>query len=470
MRRLLRRFFQPWVLWSVHDSQVEGDVAVVWRNRLPLLVLLILVGLQLTAPARVWKMLLLAFSLITVIGGLWTWEMARQVRVWRELPVSWVQTGDLLRERFSVVNGSLMPALCVEIRDYSDIPGYSVSTVRTVGSGASLEWVTRGEVHLRGEYQMGPWEVTVCDPFGIFAMVQRNVPPQSVLVYPPIAQQLVYPLPRGAASGRSRTSRSSWSPTVTVGTVREYTAGDPQRHIHWPTTARRMRLYTKEFDQESGGDIWLVLDLDRDVQVGSGEHSTQEFSVILAGSITAHLLDAGRAVGLILYGRLRHIVPPARGRGQLWEVLRALARARADESLSLSRVLDQVARTVPPGTSVLVITPSADSAWVSALVRLQGGGVGVAALLVDGTPFEHAESEVNAAPSSQETEDSRLVGSVGAVYALRGMLADAQIESEVISGDLPLFLRPPTGTVRRWEFRIGGTGRATAVSRPWGVA
>ena len=455
------KLLSPWILWSTRDAEVDGEIAIEWGNKLPLLALVILLVLELLLPARVWKMLFLALFLLTAIAFYWAWEMAHWVRVKRELPVSWVQAGDLLREYFSIVNRSFLPALCVEIHDRSMIPGYSVSTVRTVGANKTFEWTTRGDVQLRGEYEMGPWEAVLCDPFGLFRVVQRGMHPQTVLVYPPIAQKLPYPVPGGAASGRSRVSQRSWNPTVTVGSVREYAAGDPVHHIHWPTSARRNQLYTKEFDQESGGDIWLVLDMDRDVQVGSGERSTEEFGVIVTGSIAALLLDAGRAVGLVTHGGQRFVVTPARGRGQLWNVLRALARARADESAPLAHVLDETGRAVLPGTSALVITPSQESAWVSSLLRLQGSGVGVAALLVDPNAFDATESSGSVSPDGIQS-------AVGA-YALRGLLADAQIEAQVISGDVPLYLRPPTGKVRRWEFRTGATGRVFVVSTPWGV-
>ena len=65
------------------------------------------------------------------------------------------------------------------------------------------------------------------DSFSLFVAVQRNPAAQTVLVYSPIARRLPFALPRGAASGRARTSHRSWEPTVTVGGVRAYTSGDP---------------------------------------------------------------------------------------------------------------------------------------------------------------------------------------------------------------------------------------------------
>jgi uncharacterized protein (DUF58 family) len=449
---MLQRLTRPWTLWRFRDGDVE--VALMWRNWLPLPVILTLLAAELVSPARVWVTLMLAFASVTAVAAWWAWHMARSVRVRRELRFAWVQVGDLLEEHFTLVNDSALPALWVEVSDRSDVPGYEASTVRTVGAHATYRWTTRGACRLRGEYRLGPWEAVTNDPFGLFAVVQRNPGAQTLLVYPPIARRLPFALPRGAAAGRARTSHRSWEPTVSVGGVRAYVPGDPRHHIHWPTTARRGELHAKEFDQETGGDIWLVLDLDRDVQVGRGERSTEEMGVVVAASAAALLLDAGRAVGLIAHGHERRTVMPARGRGHLWSLLRALAEVRAADPRPLPRVLEEVSRALPTGATALVITPSFDPAWVSGLARLQGRGIGVAAVLLNAASFEAERGERRVSLPAEP---------------LRTLLAEAQVEAEIIRADTPLSLRPPTGQVRRWEFKVLGTGRAVAVSTPWGV-
>ncbi|NLE45782.1 MAG: DUF58 domain-containing protein [Chloroflexi bacterium] len=465
MSSCLRQLLAPWVLWRVRDNQAEAEVVLLWRNRTPLIMAGVLLLVQLTTPARVWMTLLLAFTVTTAIAGIWSREMAKNVRVHRRLPTAWVQTGDLIQEEFTVRNDSLLPALCLEIEDQSDVPGYVVSTVRSIGAQSSVAWVSRGESHLRGEYQMGPWVARTCDPFGLFEVVQRCNPVSTVLVYPPIAQRLPFALPRGAAEGRARVSERSWNPTATVGGVRGYLPGDPRQHIHWPTSVRHMELYTKEFDQESGGDIWVVLDLDRTVQVGVGERSTEEFGVIVAASIAALLLDAGRAVGMITHGADRSVVTPARGRGHLWAILRALAQARAVEFVPLAGVLTELARVLPVGATALVVTPSSDVAWIPGAARLQAKGIGVAALLMDSASFD----PVDAVDELGAREALQAQAVAGSLSPLQGLLADVRVESEVITADMPLALRPPTGQLRRWEFKVGGTGRAVAVNTPWGV-
>lgn len=447
-----KRLAPPWTLICFRDG--DAEVALVWRNGLPLFVVLTLLLVELIAPARVWMTLLLAFTSLTGVAAWWAWHMAQGVRVRREQRVTWVQVGDLLQEHFVLTNDAPLPALWVEVSDHSDVPGYSASTVRAVGARTTYHWTTSGECRLRGEYHLGPWEATTSDPFGFFAVVHRHPHVARVLVYPPIARRLPFALPRGVGTGWARTSHRSWETTVSVGGVRAYVPGDPRRHIHWPTTVRHDQLHTKEFDQESGGDVWLVLDLDRTVQVGRGERSTEEVAVIVAASAAAMLLDAGRAVGLIAYTPDRRAVMPARGRGHLWSLLRVLARVQAADFCPLPRVLDEVSRALPTGATVLVITPSFDPAWVSGVVRLRGRGVGVAALLLD-------------APSFGGTGGGG--GLSAQAEALRALLADAQVGAEFIHADTPLSLRPPTGQVRRWEFKVLATGRALAVSTPWGV-
>ena len=127
---------------------------------------------------------------------------------------------------------------------------------------------------------------------------------------------------------------------------------------------------------------------------------------------------------------------------------------RASDPRPFACVLGEVSRALPVGATALVITPSSDPAWISGVARLRGRGIGVAAVLLDAASFEVERDEPRA---------------FSQVEQLRELLADVRVAAEVIDADTPLALRPPTGQVRRWEFKVLGTGRAVAVSTPWGV-
>ena len=88
------------------------------------------------------------------------------------------------------------------------------------------------------------------------------------------------------------------------------------------------------------------------------------------------------------------------------------------------------------------------------MARLQGRGIGAAAVLLDAASFGDDWDTDKFSPQAE---------------ALRGLLADARMEAQIIHADTPLSLRPPTGQVRRWEFKVLGTGRVIPVSTPWGV-
>jgi uncharacterized protein (DUF58 family) len=226
-----------------------------------------------------------------------------------------------------------------------------------------------------------------------------------------------------------------------VRAVREYTPGDPFRHIHWPTTARRGAFHVRQFDQETGGDIWLLLDLDEEVQAGEGEHSTVEVGVILTASLAMRLLERNRRVGLMTYGQQPRVVRPGQSREHLWRILHALALAQPSKRQPLAQVLAQSLRVLPAGATLLLLTPSADSDWVTALAQMRRRGVAAQVLLL--TP-----------------------GGAGPVTALHPLLIRLGVRAEVVDVLAPLETVPPTGRAYRWEFKVLPTGRAIAVSRP----
>jgi len=454
---------RAWVVRRVEDG--DGVATIELRRKLPLLILALVATLEVLYPSRVWVTLLLAFGCLLAISTAWAWQMARGIRVRRRLRYPLVQVGDLLEEQFWLENGSPLPALWVEIVDHSDMPDYDASTVRAVGGQSIYRWISSDLCSRRGEFLLGPWEAVTRDPLGVFRVMRTYAKPQSILVYPPIADRLPFALPRGATAGLAHVSNRSWEPTVTIGGVRAYTPGDPRHHIHWPTTARRAQLFTKEFDQETGGDVWLVLDLDADVQLGSGSRSTLEMGIIVAGSAAAAMLQARRAVGLAASGPEGEIVVPGRGTAHLWTVLRALAKAQPAGALPLAQVLGELSRVLTPGSTALVVTPSMDSAWVSELVRLRTRGIGASVVLLDGPSF--AAPSKPSAPSEAETAlPVRSWRPSGAANMIRGLLADVQVSVEIVDADAPLELRPATGQVRRWEFKVLATGRVLVVSRP----
>lgn len=435
----------PFVLAQVENK--TRQVRIELRYATPLLCAAALLVIHLAGASSITAILLVVALTITAISVFWAWQMAQHVHAERRLAARWVQAGDTLEERFTLQNDSFLPVLWAEIADYSNVPGYSASTVRAVDGHSQIHWTYSGVATRRGEFHLGPWSVETGDPFGMFAVHIRYDQARPLLVYPPIAHLPFPSLPRGASPGAFCINRASPAPTVNAAQVRAYQVGDSFRHIHWPSTARHNELMVKLFDQEASANVWLMLDADPAVQSGEGNSSTEEVGVLVAASLADELLREGRAVGLICAGQAGKLsyLAPARSAGHLWTILGALARLptandrHALTGLPLARALNEIARALRGGSSLLIITPAAEAEWGPVLAHLAWRQILPTVILIDPAPAGRPARE-----------------------HLRRLLAAQGIAAQAVRCDAALPVRPLLGKTRRWEFKTLATGRVVA--------
>jgi uncharacterized protein (DUF58 family) len=232
--------------------------------------------------------------------------------------------------------------------------------------------------------------------------------------------------------------------------VREYASGDSRRWVHWRTTAKRDDLYVRLFDSTPAGDWWILLDMQASVQVGIGVDATDEHGVILAASLADRGIRLRRAVGLVAEGGELIWRSPGEGEGQRWEILRSLALINRGQR-PLAEMLARVGDSLGRNASLVIITPSTETAWVEELVPLVRQGAVPTVLLLDPTTFAtEADAVAGLVPSMDAVKTS--LQSLGVRYY--------EISREVL--DLPE-ARP--GHRGHWEWKVTGTGKAVAVRR-----
>ena len=215
-----------------------------------------------------------------------------------------------------------------------------------------------------------------------------------MLVYPRATELANFHIPPANLPGEGRFRRRTHYVTPNASGVRQYEYGDSYNRIHWPSTVRTGELMVKIFELDPASDIWIILDLERDVQAGEGDDSTEEYGVRIAASVARYFLTANRTVGFMSYGRGFDVIDAERGIDQYTRILESLAMARSWGDVPLSDLVSNEARRFGRHTTVVVITPSTDERWVAALGLLHGRGVKVAAIVLEPSTFGGTESSL----------------------------------------------------------------------------
>lgn len=409
--------------------------------------LVVLVILQLLVPYRGWMILLVTLGGAWFISFLWARALARHLSLVREMRFGWAQVGDSVEERFTLVNTHWLPALWVEIRDHSTLPGYAASRATGVEGNSENRWTIKSTCTQRGVFTLGPTTLYTGDPFGLYSITFDFAATTNMMVMPPVVPLPDIQVAAGKRSGEGRRGAHALEQTVNAAGVRDYTPGDAWARIHWPTCAHRDALFVRQFESTPSSDWWILLDLDPRVQAGFGQDSTLEHAIILAASLADRGLRSGRSVGLVACGHPSASseliwLPPRGGESRRWEILRALALATPGER-PLSELLAQIQPSLRGAASLVVITPAARGDWIQNLLPLRWRGIEPTVLLLDPVSFGG-------------TEDA---GSALAV------LADLEMARYLITRDVLDRPERHAGKQGQWEWRITPSGRAL-LARP----
>ena len=369
-----------------------------------LLILTLLAGLF-TGRAFFFNLAYLFVGLL-LLSFLWAWLSIRWISIYRRTRARRAQVGRKLDEAFIVRNRSWMPKLWMEINDHSTLPGHRAShVIPALGSRSSHRWYVETLCQVRGEFQLGPITLTSGDPFGLF-MTDRFIDAKTrVVVYPATVPVNNFHLPGAILYGGEAQRRRAQFVTANAAGVREYAPGDSFNRIHWNTTARRDQLMVKEFDIDPIADIWIFLDLSPTslvedytvrrtgpsgtvVPTGPGiPASTEEYGVVVAASLTQYFIELERALGFVTYTGRRQVHQPERGMRQMTHILQTLATARSLSPYTFAQMLELEMPYLTRGTTLIIVTASLDTDWVTQAQILSGRHVQTSCVLLDPQSF-----------------------------------------------------------------------------------
>lgn len=399
--------------------------------------------MQIIDPSRVWVILLTGIGGIWLLCWWWANGLARSLHFKREMRFGWAQVGDRLEERFTLTNKFILPATWMTIYDHSTLPDHKATIATGVDGSSESQWRILNQCTRRGVYTLGGTTLETGDPFGIYTVTFEDSTSSTLAVMPPIVSLPRFNILSSGWAGDGRTNPRSLEETINASHAREMTPDDPMRLIHWKTTARKGKFFVRQSDGTPAGDWWILLDLHKDSQLGTGWDSTEEHGVILTSSLVAQGLRDQHPVGLAINGNEPAWHVPQRNEYQHQSMRKSLAVA-SPAGLSLKDYLQRTGRAFGSHCSLLIVTACADVEWTQSLLPLIWRGILPTIFLFESISF--------------------------------GGDADTEIVSSTLhSFGIPCHVLPKEaldksqarpGHEGDWDWRISGTGKAVAKNVP----
>jgi uncharacterized protein (DUF58 family) len=355
--------------------------------------------------------------------------------------------GDRIRVTYTLRNTSRIAKPWLEIHNPTSLPAGLPGRAISLGGRSERSWLIRTPLTRRGHFRIEPLQIRTGDPFGFFESSASVGSGINVTVYPRLEPVPLWRLPASNLDGSHAMRERTLQSTPLATTVRPWAPGDAFNRIHWKSTARHGDIQVKEFDLEQTADAWVILDLERAVQRGSGDESTVEVAVRVAAAVADKALVENRAVGMTINAhRLAHLQPDRGGRQHL-KVMQLLAAVDGDGATSLAEALVASVQRIRRGMTAIIITASLDREWVKPLATLRSRGVACVVVCLDIPEFERYEHElvakrdgererafaslpVEAAAEIEDAPDAAASGGVAAVATARPATATAAAPAE----------------------------------------
>ena len=349
--------------------------------------------------------------------------------------------GERLRVTYTLRNTSRVPKPWLEVHNPTSIPAGLPGRALGLGGTAERSWLVRTPLTRRGHFRVEPLQIRTGDPFGFFESAATVGNGVTVVVYPRLEPLPQWRLPAANLDGSHAMRERTLQTTPLATTVRPYAPGDAFNRIHWRSTARHGDIQVKEFDLEQTADAWIVLDLDRSVQVGQGDESTIESSVRVAAAVADKAIQENRAVGITIAAHRLAQLQPDRGGRQHLKIMQLLAAVEGDGVTPLSETLIAAVPRIRRGMTAVVITPSLDRVWVKPLSTLRARGVSCVVVTFDVDAFDrypHDEA-LRRRGLPPEPGDPELTASrQQAQRALRHALAEFDVRMHTVTPGRPL--------------------------------
>ncbi|MFH1086910.1 MAG: DUF58 domain-containing protein [Chloroflexota bacterium] len=338
----------------------------------------------------------------TAASELWWRYGLSNVTFDRHLGAQQLSFGEETTLQMVVVNAKPLPLAWLLVRDGfpsgvalasdDEAPGMTLQQ-NTLSTLLSLRWYERVvRTHRlrgtqRGVFRFGPATVSSGDILGMRRRERDEPRTDMLIVYPRVVPVAALGLPADRPVGDWLGQRRIAPDPLRLATVREYSAGDSPRHIHWKASAHADALMTKVFDPGAALALVVAVDVQTLPRTFESVPEHLEFAISAAASLAVWGLDGRHAVGLCANGISSDgqrwvYVQPSRHPQQTSTLLAELAALTGLRGAPMHEVLRWIMPRLPLGATVLTVTALPTEQVQTALLALQEAGHPVLLLTV----------------------------------------------------------------------------------------
>ena len=345
--------------------------------------------------------------LIAGVSWLWSRTSLDQVAYERRLPLHRAFIGDEVDLTVALVNRKPVPLAWIRVED--EIPraievidaemGLSANPdSNTLRHATSMSWYERVRwdysvrCNERGLHKLGPVRIESGDLFGFFDNHTISYVHDYLLVYPKVVPLAELGIPGARPLGEVAGGITLFEDLSRPSGIRDYERGDPLKIVDWKATAKTRRMQVRTFEPSSSIMIVLAVAVDTTGHYWEGYSPTNLERVITAAASVADYA-AGRSYGLGLFSNgapvmtdRPMIIAPSRDPGQLSVILEALASMRPLATAPMARMLEDHGRTIPLGSTVVLVTSFVPPELSRAIGDLKSRGLKIVVLYVGDDP------------------------------------------------------------------------------------
>jgi uncharacterized protein (DUF58 family) len=299
--------------------------------------------------------------------------------------------GETIPVRLKVRNTSRLPLVWLQVQESLPLEISNIKILRKV-----ITLSSRGQETLdyqvtptkRGYYSIGPVHFSTGDLLGLVQERAFDGERDYLTVYPRVVPFSRVQLPSQSPLGDLRYEQPIYEdPSRPIG-KRDYRAGDSLRRIDWKSSAAVGRMQTKLFEPSIALETILFLNLNSEEYHYKFRYDAAELAIVVAASLANWIVGKKQSVGLVVNGTdpftadgKPRAYPARKGRSQLMRLLETLARVQLAPIQSLAGALRQKRVEFAWGTTIIVITGSADEALFDQFFQMRRSGLNLVLVL-----------------------------------------------------------------------------------------